>query len=96
MAITNEQMASNGSASATPASLRHTHQRLMLSRIQAEPGLSPPELVGGLGFSEMASIRIAHDLLAARIIEEVDPPEAGAMHEPKTTFGYNPDSGSGW
>ncbi|NIA69877.1 hypothetical protein HBA54_14830 [Pelagibius litoralis] len=96
MAITNYPMASNGSTSATPASLRHMHRRLMLSRIQAEPGVSRAELAGGFGFSEMASTRIAHDLLAARIIEEFDHPEAGAVHELKTTFGYDPDSGSGW
>ena len=55
-------------STATPASLRRTHRGLMLSRIQAEPGVSRAELARSFGFSEMASTRIARDLLAAGII----------------------------
>ena len=47
----------------------------MLSRIQAEPGVSRAELARSFGFSEMASTRIARDLLAADIIEEFALPE---------------------
>lgn len=54
MAITNYQMVGNGSTSAAPASLRQTHRRLMLSRIQAEPGVSRAEPAGSFGSSEMA------------------------------------------
>lgn len=50
----------------------------MLSRIQAEPGVSRAELARNFGFSEMASTRIARDLLAAGIIEEFTLPEADA------------------
>ncbi|MXY34580.1 MAG: ROK family protein [Boseongicola sp. SB0664_bin_43] len=69
-------MVSKSSSSATPASLRRTHRGLMLSRIQAEPGVSRADLVRRFGFSEMALTRIARDLLAAEIIEEFDPPVA--------------------
>ena len=44
----------------------------MLSRIQAEPGISRADLARDFGFSEMASTRIARDLLGANIIEEFD------------------------
>ena len=47
----------------------------MLSRIQAEPGVSRAELARGFGFSEMAATRIARELLGAAIIEEFDLPE---------------------
>ena len=47
----------------------------MLSRIQAEPGVSRAELARSFGFSEMAATRIARDLLTAEIIEEFDLPE---------------------
>ena len=65
-------MVNKDSSSATPASLRRTHRGLMLSRIQAEPGVSRAELARGFGFSEMAATRIARDLLGARIIEEFE------------------------
>ncbi|MGB3177175.1 MAG: ROK family protein [Albidovulum sp.] len=68
-------MVSNNSSSATPASLRRTHRGLMLSRIQAEPGVSRAELARSFGFSEMAATRIARDLLAADIIEEFALPD---------------------
>jgi predicted NBD/HSP70 family sugar kinase len=44
----------------------------MLSRIQAEPGVSRAELARRFGFSEMAATRIARDLLGAEIIEEFE------------------------
>ncbi|MEM1264972.1 MAG: ROK family protein [Pseudomonadota bacterium] len=69
-------MVSNGTQSATPASLRRTHRGLVLSRIQAEPGVSRAELAARFGFSEMAATRIARDLLAADIIEEFTLPDA--------------------
>ena len=47
----------------------------MLSRIQAQPGVSRAELNRSFGFSEMAATRIARDLLAAGIVEEFDLPE---------------------
>lgn len=47
----------------------------MLSRIQAEPGISRADLARSFGFSEMAATRIARDLLGAGIIEEFDLPE---------------------
>jgi predicted NBD/HSP70 family sugar kinase len=47
----------------------------MLSRIQAEPGVSRAELARRFGFSEMAATRIARDLLGAEIIEEFELPE---------------------
>ena len=67
-------MVSKSPSGATPASLRRTHRGLMLSRIQAEPGVSRADLVRRFGFSEMALTRIARDLLGAEIIEEFDPP----------------------
>ena len=63
-------------SSSTPASLRRTHRGLMLSRIQARPGVSRADLARNFGFSEMAATRIARDLLGAGIIEEFDLPEA--------------------
>lgn len=68
-------MVSKSSSRTTPASLRRTHRGLMLSRIQAEPGVSRAELARAFGFSEMAATRIARDLLTAGIIEEFDLPE---------------------
>lgn len=68
-------MVSKDSSSATPASLRRTHRGLMLSRIQAAPGVSRAELARRFGFSEMAATRIARDLLGAGIIEEFELPE---------------------
>lgn len=68
-------MVSKYSSSATPASLRRTHRGLMLSRIQAKPGVSRAELARRFGFSEMAATRIARDLLGAEIIEEFELPE---------------------
>ena len=68
-------MVNKDSTSATPASLRRTHRGLMLSRIQAEPGVSRAELARRFGFSEMAATRIARDLLGAEIIEEFELPE---------------------
>lgn len=68
-------MVNKDSSSATPASLRRTHRGLMLSRIQAEPGVSRAELARRFGFSEMAATRIARDLLGAEIIEEFELPE---------------------
>jgi len=68
-------MVNKESSSATPASLRRTHRGLMLSRIQAEPGVSRAELARRFGFSEMAATRIARDLLGAEIIEEFDLPD---------------------
>ncbi len=47
----------------------------MLSRIQAEPGVSRAELARRFGFSEMAATRIARDLLGVGIVEEFDVPE---------------------
>lgn len=68
-------MVNKDSSSSTPASLRRTHRGLMLSRIQAEPGVSRAELARGFGFSEMAATRVARDLLGAGIIEEFELPE---------------------
>ncbi|MDG2256906.1 MAG: ROK family transcriptional regulator [Paracoccaceae bacterium] len=68
-------MVNKDSSSSTPASLRRTHRGLMLSRIQAEPGVSRAELARRFGLSEMAATRIARDLLGAEIIEEFDLPE---------------------
>lgn len=72
-------------SSSTPASLRRTHRGLMLSRIQAEPGVSRADLARGFGFSEMAATRIARDLLGAGIIEEFD--LAGAPTRKKKKIG---------
>ena len=60
--------------SSTPASLRKTHRGLILTRIQAEPGISRAELARMCGFSEMAATRIVRELLAAGIIEESNTP----------------------
>lgn len=63
-------MVINNPSGATPASLRKTHRGMILSRIQAEPGISRAELARLCGFSEMAATRIVRELLAAEIIEE--------------------------
>ena len=63
-------MVNNTHSSATPASLRKTHRGMILSRIQAEPGISRAELARMCGFSEMAATRIVRELLAAGVIEE--------------------------
>ena len=76
-------MVNKESPSATPASLRRTHRGLMLSRIQAEPGVSRAELARAFGFSEMAATRIARDLLGAGIIEEFDVPAPPARKRRK-------------
>lgn len=65
-------MVNKDSSSATPASLRRTHRGLVLSRIQAQPGVSRAELARAFGFSEMAATRIARDLLEAGIVAEID------------------------
>lgn len=88
-------MVSNNLSSATPASLRRTHRGLVLSRIQAEPGISRAELARRFGFSEMAATRIARDLLAADIIEEFDLPDAETgqqrrMGRPRIGLRINP------
>ena len=62
--------------SSTPASLRRTHRGLVVSRIQAEPGISRADLARSFGFSEMAATRIVRDLLGAGIIEEFGLPNA--------------------
>lgn len=63
-------MVINKNTSSTPASLRKTHRGMILSRIQAEPGISRAELARMCGFSEMAATRIVRELLSAEIIEE--------------------------
>ena len=60
------------SVGTTPASLRRTHRGLILSRVQAEPGISRAELARTYGFSEMAATRIVRELLSAGIVEEFD------------------------
>jgi predicted NBD/HSP70 family sugar kinase len=67
-------MVSNLNPSTTPASLRRTHRGLILSRIQAQPGISRAELARLCGFSEMAATRIVRELLAAGIIQEASAP----------------------
>lgn len=74
-------MVNKDSSSATPASLRRTHRGLMLSRIQAKPGVSRAELARRFGFSEMAATRIARELLAAEIIEEFELPEDDSVKQ---------------
>ena len=74
---------------ATPASLRKTHRGMILSRIQAAPGVSRAELARMCGFSEMAATRIARELLAAGIIEEAsnagkNPSKKKHVGRPKT------------
>lgn len=85
----------NKESSNTPASLRRTHRGLMLSRIQAEPGISRADLAREFGFSEMAATRIARDLLGADIIEEFDLPGADTgkrkrIGRPKIGLRINP------
>jgi predicted NBD/HSP70 family sugar kinase len=63
-------MVINLNSSATPASLRKTHRGMILSRVQAEPGISRAELARMCGFSEMAATRIVRELLTAGIIQE--------------------------
>lgn len=63
-------MVTNSNSRSTPASLRKTHRGMILSRVQAEPGISRAELARMCGFSEMAATRIVGDLLKARLIEE--------------------------
>jgi predicted NBD/HSP70 family sugar kinase len=63
-------MVINLNSSATPASLRKTHRGMILSRVQAEPGISRAELARMCGFSEMAATRIVRELLAAGIVQE--------------------------
>ncbi len=65
-------MVINSNSSSTPASLRKTHRGMILSRIQAEPGVSRAELARICGFSEMAATRIVRELLSAEIIEETN------------------------
>ena len=82
-------------SSSTPASLRRTHRGLMLSRIQAEPGISRADLARDFGFSEMAATRIARDLLGADIIEEFGLPDADTgkrkrIGRPKIGLRINP------
>ena len=67
-------MVNKSNTSATPASLRKTHRGMILSRIQAEPGISRADLARYCGFSEMAATRIVRELLAAGIIEEAGTP----------------------
>lgn len=55
----------------------------MLSHIQSAPGVSRAELARSFGFSEMASTRIARDLLTAGIIEEFNLPEDGTKKKPR-------------
>lgn len=90
-------MVNNIPSSTTPASLRRTHRGLMLSRIQAEPGVSRAELARRFGFSEMAATRIARDLLGADIIEEFDIPEVDTgkqrrLGRPRKGLRINPRS----
>ncbi|MEM9873096.1 MAG: ROK family transcriptional regulator [Pseudomonadota bacterium] len=88
-------MVNKNPSSATPASLRRTHRGLVLSRIQAEPGVSRAELARRFGFSEMAATRIARDLLAADIIEEFALPDTETgqqrrMGRPRIGLRINP------
>lgn len=67
----------------------------MLSRIQAQPGISRADLARSFGFSEMAATRIARDLLGAGIIEEFDLPEPDSakrrrIGRPKIGLRINP------
>ncbi len=62
---------------------------MILSRVQAEPGISRAELARMCGFSEMAATRIVRELLAAGIIQEssaTDKTKAKKKHvgRPKT------------
>ncbi len=77
-------MVIKSNANTTPASLRRTHRGLILSAIQAKPGISRAELARSHGFSEMAATRIARELLSAGIIEEFD---AGRANPRKKTVG---------
>ena len=55
-------------SSFTPASLRRTHRAMVMSRIQAKPGIARSELARICGFSEMAVTRIVRELLDAGIV----------------------------
>ncbi len=68
-------MVINSNSSSTPARLRKTHRGKILSRIQAEPGISRADLARMCGFSEMAATRIVRELLSAGIIEESNTPD---------------------
>jgi predicted NBD/HSP70 family sugar kinase len=68
-------MVINSNSSSTPASLRKAHRGMILSRIQAEPGISRADLARMCGFSEMAATRIVRELLSAGIIEESNTPD---------------------
>lgn len=61
----------------SPASLRRTHRGLVLSLIQASPGIARAELARALGFSEMAATRIVRELVEADIVEEITAADSG-------------------
>ena len=96
LGFNNQQMVINKKTGATPASLRKTHRGLILSRIQAEPGISRADLARSHGFSEMAATRIVRELLAAGIVEEFDIADqnSGKKHvgRPKTGLRIVPES----
>ncbi|WP_112324429.1 ROK family transcriptional regulator [Oceanibium sediminis] len=64
-------MVKNRIDASSPASLRRTHRGLVLSLVQANPGVARAELARLLGFSEMAATRIVRELVEADIVEEI-------------------------
>lgn len=74
--------------SSSPASLRRTHRGMVMSLIQAEPGIARAEIARALGFSEMAATRIVRELVDADIVEEIAPDaEDDARPEPRKRLG---------